>query len=205
MRFGRPRVLAQELVGGTRDGAQTLVQRLRAGDPTALRELFQRQERRAFSLALRVIGDAAAAEDAVQEAFAQLWERAGQIDPDGGRIESLLMTIVHRRAIDHVRRRDRVTTGLPDPELLQEIDEQAAAMLERVEESLSSMNLRIELRAALEALPPDQRAIVDHAYFRQRTLREIAERECLPLGTVKSRLRLAMAKLAESMRSKAPQ
>lgn len=205
MRFGRPRVLAQELVGGAQDGAQTLGQRLRAGDATALRELFQRQERSAFSLALRVIGDAAAAEDAVQEAFAQLWERAGRIDPDGGRLESLLMTIVHRRAIDHVRRTDRVRTGLPDPELLQEIDEQAAAMLERVEETVSTMSLRTELRAALEGLPPNQRAIVDQAYFGQRTLREIAEQECVPLGTVKSRLRLAMAKLAESMRSRAPQ
>jgi RNA polymerase sigma-70 factor (ECF subfamily) len=180
----------------------TLEARLRSKDPSALIELFGREEKRAFALAYRVVGDTAAAEDAVQEAFAQLWERAGQLRPDGGRIESLLMTIVHRRAIDQVRRLGRAARPLPDPEILDRIDEQATAMLERVEETLSSAALRIELRAAMDALPHDQRAVLDHAYFHQRSLKEIAELECLPLGTVKSRLRLAMEKLSKTLRDR---
>jgi RNA polymerase sigma-70 factor (ECF subfamily) len=176
-----------------------LVSRLRQGDPTALRELYQAEERRAFALALRVVGDASMAQDAVQEAFAQLWERAERITLDGGRVESLLMTIVRRRAIDLVRRRQYDGKPLPDPDLLEQVDERASAMLEHVEENLTTAGLRTELQAALTALPAEQREIVKQAYYGGRTLREIAEREGLPLGTVKSRLRLAMTKLTESM------
>jgi RNA polymerase sigma-70 factor (ECF subfamily) len=165
-------------------------------------ELFGREEKRAFALAYRVVGDTAAAEDAVQEAFAQLWERASQLKPDGGRIESLLMTIVHRRAIDQVRKLGRTAHTMPDPDLLERIDEHATEMLERVEDSLSTAALRTELRAAVAALPLEQRTILDHAYFRHRTLKEIAELESLPLGTVKSRLRLAMEKLSKTLRER---
>jgi RNA polymerase sigma-70 factor (ECF subfamily) len=179
---------------------QLIVARLKEGDPAALRELYQQEERRAFALAFRVVGDAAAAEDAVQEAFTQLWERAGQLTLDGGRIESLLMTIVRRRAVDLARRRGRSGQPLPDPDLLQQVDEQASALLDRVEDRLTTDGLREELRAALAGLPAEQHQIVNHAYFGGLTLREIAEREGLPLGTVKSRLRLAMAKLTETMK-----
>ena len=183
--------------------SKTLEARLTSGDGSALIELFEREGRRAFALAYRVAGDTATAEDAVQEAFAQLWERAHRLKPDGGRIESLLMTIVHRRAIDQVRRSGRNARPLPDPEVLDQIDERATAMLEQVEETLSSAGLRSQLRAAVAALPPDQRAVLDHAYFHQRSLKQIAELECLPLGTVKSRLRLAMEKLAKSLGNRA--
>ena len=151
---------------------------------------------------MRITGDRASAEDAVQEAFAQLWQRARQLDEEGGRIESLLMTIVHRRAIDLVRRAGRQSVSLPDPELLEPVDEQATAMLDEVEEAVSSEKLRAELRAAIESLPPDQRAVLNHVYFAHRSLRETAELEGLPLGTVKSRLRLAMAKLSASLRNR---
>ena len=184
------------------EGSSDVVARLKAGDESALRELFQREEKRAYALAYRITGNKAAAEDAVQEAFAQLWERARHLQDDGGRIESLLMTIVHRRAIDLVRRSGRHALPLPDPELLEPIDEQATAMLERVEETLSSVRLLTELRAAMEQLPQDQRKVLDHVYFGHRTLRETAEMEGLPLGTVKSRLRLAMAKLGASLRGR---
>jgi RNA polymerase sigma-70 factor (ECF subfamily) len=181
-----------------------LASRIREGDPTALRELYQAAERRAFALALRIVGDAAIAEDAVQEAFAQLWERAEHISVDRGRIESLLMTIVHRRAIDILRRRGREGRPLPDPDLLDQVDERASAMLEQVEENLTSAGLRRELQQALTALPAEQREIVRLAYFDGLTLSEIADREGLPLGTVKSRLRLAMGKLTALMRREAP-
>jgi RNA polymerase sigma-70 factor (ECF subfamily) len=182
------------------EGSVEITERLRAGDGSALLELFQREGKRAFALAYRVVGDAATAEDAVQEAFAQLWQRAPRLDPQGGRIEALLMTIVHRRAVDMVRKTERGPTSLPNPELLEQIDDQATEMLERVEEALSSEGLRARLRAAVAALPPEQRAVLDHIYVWQHSLREIAELECLPVGTVKSRLRLAMAKLTGALR-----
>jgi RNA polymerase sigma-70 factor (ECF subfamily) len=186
----------------TDEGSYEITERLRAGDGSALLELFQREGKRAFALAYRVVGDAATAEDAVQEAFAQLWQRAPRLDPHGGRIEALLMTIVHRRAVDLVRRVERGPTSLPDPEVLERVDERATEMLERVEEALSSEGLRSQLRVALGALPAEQRAVVDHVYVWQRSLREIAEIECVPVGTVKSRLRLAMAKLTGALRKR---
>ena len=85
---------------GTDDETHSLVTRLQARDATALDELYKRVQARAFALARRVVGDAALAEDAVQEAFTQLWERADRFSAEGGRIESLVMTMVHRRAID---------------------------------------------------------------------------------------------------------
>ena len=174
--------------------------RLKDGDPTALRELYQQEERRAFALAYRLLRDSAAAEDAVQEAFAQLWERSNRLTLDGGRIESLLMTIVRRRAVDHARRRQRTERPLPDSDLLQEIDERATELLDQVEDSMTRVGLRDELKTAMARLPAEQLLIVNNVYFSGRTLREVAEAEGLPLGTVKSRLRLAMSKLTESMK-----
>jgi RNA polymerase sigma-70 factor (ECF subfamily) len=193
----------RQLARDTDEEVQLLVTRVRAGDPIALGDLYQRVQPRAFLLARRIVGDAALAEDAVQEAFTQLWAQSGQISPEGGRLDSLVMTIVHRRAIDLVRRRGRKETRLPDPELLHPIDERATATLDRVEETLTSEGLRSQLNQALSSLPPEQARIVRFAYAKELTLREIAEQEKLPLGTVKSRLRLAMAKLTASMRGEA--
>jgi RNA polymerase sigma-70 factor (ECF subfamily) len=185
------------------EGSRDLADRLRAGDGTALLELFQREGKRAFALAYRILGDAATAEDAVQEAFAQLWQRAPRLAARDGRIEALLMTIVHHRAVDMVRGKARRLAYLPDAELLDRVDEEATARLERVEEAISTAALRSELRAALDQLPAEQRVILDHVYVWQRSLREIADIESIPLGTVKSRLRLAMAKLSRSLRNRA--
>lgn len=187
----------------TREEHVRFAARLQARDPSALRELFEREGRRALGLAYRVLGDHAAAEDAVQEAFAQLWERADRLDPAGGRIESLLMTMVYRRAIDLARTRRNGAVALPPPDTLPHVDADAAAVLDRVLDLLSSDGLRRRLRAALGGLPEEQRRVVEHAYFDGMTLREIAESEQIPLGTVKSRLRLAMAKLGEAMRVQA--
>ncbi len=179
-----------------------LVLRLRARDPSALTELYEREGRRAFSLAYRVLRDPAAAEDAVQEAFTQLWARAPSLAATG-RIESLLMTMVHRRAVDLVRARRRQGVALPDPDVLAQVDEQAQALFDGVVEAISTEGLRARLRASLYGLPAEQRAVVDAAYFGGLTLREFSEQEGLSLGTVKSRMRLAMEKLAASLRARA--
>jgi len=180
--------------------ASDLAVRLRAGDARALGELYDAVGRRAFALARRVLGDSAEAEDAVHEAFAQLWERAPSLAPIG-RIDSLVMTMVHRRAIDAVRRRRGSRGALVDIDLLTQIDERAEAALDDVLTSISEATLRERLQSLLNALPAEQRLVVRGVYFESLTLREIAERHAIPLGTAKSRLRLAMARLGDALRS----
>ena len=91
----------------TGEGQSDLVARLRSGDETALTELYDATVRRAFGLAYRVLGDGAAAEDVLQAAYLRLWEQAEQLDEARGSVEGLLMTIVHRRAVDAARARAR--------------------------------------------------------------------------------------------------
>ncbi len=185
------------------DGHEALTHvaaRLREGDAEALAELYDVVGQRAFALARRVLGDRDAAEDAVHEAFTQLWERAATLEP-AGRIDSLLMTMVHRRAIDAVRRRRGTRVALMDTGLLAQIDERAEAALDEVVTAISEASLRGRLRELLAALPEEQRLVVQSVYFESLTLRETAERNEIPLGTVKSRLRLAMARLGSALRT----
>lgn len=177
--------------------------RLRNGEPAALGELYDLVGRRAFGLARRVLGDPAAAEDAVQEAFAQLWEQAPRLALEG-RIDSLVMTMVHRRAVDMVRRRRGGSATLDASAVLAQIDERAEAVFEHVLDALSEASLRASLRASLDALPEPQRRVVQGVYFEALTLREVAAREQIPVGTAKSRLRLAMAKLTEAVKAQVP-
>ena len=177
-----------------------LAVRLQAGDAGALAELYDAMGRRAFVLARRVLGDPVEAEDAVHEAFTQLWERAPHLAPVG-RIDSLVMTMVHRRAIDAVRRRRGTRTELVDVELLMQIDERAEAALDEVPTALSEAALRARLQSSLDTLPAEQRLVVRGVYFDSLTLREIADQQAIPLGTAKSRLRLAMARLGDAVRA----
>ena len=164
-----------------------------------------RSARAAFGLAYRVVGEAAAAEDVVQEAFVAVWTQAERIDPARGRVDSLLMTIVHRRATDHVRARSRrLRHERPDDPgyaAAAIVDETAAALLEAVADAPD----RERVHASLRALSADQRETIQLAYFGGLTHREIAEATGLPLGTVKSRLRLGMAQLRREFGIATPQ
>jgi RNA polymerase sigma-70 factor (ECF subfamily) len=113
------------------------------------------------------------------------------------------MTIVHRRALDQVRSRARHLRPLVETDELLQVDEEATELLDRVVEQVSSEGLRVRLRAALDALPQEQRAVVELGHFGGLSLPEIAAREGVPLGTVKSRLRLAMQKLSEALKTEA--
>ena len=146
--------------------------------------------RRAFGLAYRVLGDGSAAEDAVQEAFLDLWRLAPAVDRSRGRVDSLLMTLVHRRSIDALRARERRTpiTGVMPDEVL---DHNAVELFERVADALTHERV-VE---CMESLPADQKITIELAYFGGLTHTEIAEQTGAPLGTVKSRLRLGLLRL----------
>jgi RNA polymerase sigma-70 factor (ECF subfamily) len=152
--------------------------------------LYDRFARRAFGLAYRVLGDGAAAEDAVQEAFLTLWNQSDRLDGRRGRVESLLMTIVHRRAVDIVRSR-RGRTAYAVPLDFDMVDEHAADIVDAVADRVTYDSVRV----ALAGLAPEQRRTIELSYFEGLTHSEIAETTATPLGTVKSRLRLGLERL----------
>ena len=170
-----------------------IVERLVQRDQSALAELYDRTSSRAFGLAYRVLNDSAAAEDAVQDAFTWLWDSPGRLDPERGSIDSLVMTIVHRRSIDAVRARTRRSAIGSD------------AVRQRL--AIETGDAATEAEAAIDAetvsrlvseLPGEQRSAIDMAYFQGMTHTEIADASGIALGTVKSRLRLAMNTLRKS-------
>lgn len=155
--------------------------------------LYDRLGRQAFGLAYRILGDGPSAEDVVQEAFLALWRQADRLNPARGRLASFLMTVVHHKAVDLLRtRRGQTARQLPlDPAPFQ----QQADILETVADSLG----RDAIHKALQSLPPEQRDTIELAYFQGLTHVEIAEALGLPLGTVKSRLRLGLEKMRSSL------
>lgn len=161
--------------------------------------LYDRLGRQAFGLAYRILGDGPSAEDVVQEAFLALWRQADRLNPARGRLASFLMTVVHHKAVDLLRtRRGQTARQLPlDPA---PFEQPQADILETVADSLG----REAIRKALQSLPPEQRVTIELAYFQGLTHVEIAEALALPLGTVKSRLRLGLEKMRSSLLGDGP-
>ncbi|MCW2964938.1 MAG: polymerase subunit sigma-24 [Actinomycetia bacterium] len=159
------------------------------GDERALADLYDRFGRVAYGLALRVLRDPALAQDAVQDAFLSAWRTAASFDARRGSTQTWLLTLVHRRAVDVVRREARRhTEPLDDPPL---------ASLESTEEVASVREQRRAVQSALVQLPPDQREALELSYYGGLTQSELAERLGIPLGTVKSRVFAGLAKLRD--------
>ncbi len=158
--------------------------------------LYDRLSRQAFGLAYRILGDGPSAEDVVQEAFLTLWRQAERIDTARGKLSSLVLTLVHHKAIDALRAKRDQLARQQSADLTQ-IEKVGADVSERVLQSLT----RGEVRAALAAVPADQRRTIEMAYYEGLTHVEIAEALELPLGTVKSRLRLGLEKMRAALKT----
>jgi RNA polymerase sigma-70 factor (ECF subfamily) len=171
-------------------GDDQLIAAVARGDHPALLALYDRHGRVAYGLAYRILGEAGAAEEAVQDAYLRVWRRAETFDSSRGGVRSWLLTIVHHCAIDLHRRR---ASAPPVVAGLDEIAERQA-----VPDAWSEVSERLEseqVRGAVATLPSDQRRAIEMAYFDGLTHREIADRDGLPLGTVKGRLRLGLRRL----------
>jgi RNA polymerase sigma-70 factor (ECF subfamily) len=168
-----------------------LIEAVARGDHPALLALYDRHGGVAYGLAYRILDDAGAAEEAVQDAFLRVWRRASTFDLARGGVRSWLLTIVHHCAIDLVRRRSGA------PPVIAGLDE--IADRRSVPDAWSEVSGGIErerVRTAVETLPREQRRAIEMAFFDGLTHREIAERDGLPLGTVKGRLRLGLKRLS---------
>jgi RNA polymerase sigma-70 factor (ECF subfamily) len=157
--------------------------------------IYDRLNRQAFGLAYRILGDGPSAEDVVQEAFLTLWRQAERVDSARGKLSSFVLTIVHHKAIDALRAQ-RGLTARQLPIEVSDIEKPGSDVAERVLSSLS----RDEVRKALASVPDDQRRAIEMAYYEGLTHIEIAEALSLPLGTVKSRLRLGLEKMRTALR-----
>lgn len=163
------------------------MERLARGDLGALDLLYEQYGAMAFSIAYRITGDRSAAEDVVQEAFLGAWRNAARYVDARGSVRTWLLSIVHHRAIDAIRRR-RPTVQLPEseatlPDTLTLPDVWADVELRLDRESV---------RSAMDSISAVQREAIELAYFGGLTQTEIAERTGVPLGTVKGRLRLGL-------------
>jgi RNA polymerase sigma-70 factor (ECF subfamily) len=172
------------------------LRRIAAGDPSALSALYDHSSGVIFGLALRVLGSEADAEEVAIDVYAQVWRTAGSYDPLRGSVMSWLSTIARSRAIDRLRSLRAAGRSQPLEEaepLLTETDSEGAA--------LRRLDLK-RAHAAVAGLPEDQRRAVALAYFSGMSHSEIASRLDVPVGTVKTRIRLGMMKLRDVLENR---
>lgn len=170
-----------------------ILRRMAGGDEGALGLLLDRWGNPVHALVLHVVGDAAEAEDVVEEVFWQAWRQAARFDPTRGGVSAWLFTIARSRALDRrralARSREEVAGANETPVA------EAVSPAPGPAESAEDAERRALVRSALDELPPEQRETLELAYFGGLSQTEIAERTGSPLGTVKTRMRLAMQKL----------
>ncbi len=169
------------------DADRSVLVRVANGELDALEALYERYKTMAYSIAYRITNDATLAEDVVQDAFLGAWRNASRYIEGRGSVKTWLLSIVHHRAIDAVRRR-RPTTELPDHEAVPPPAFRAPDVWAEVSAGLDAETVQ----RALRVLSDVQREAIELAYFSGLTQQEIAERTGAPLGTVKSRMRLGL-------------
>ena len=174
---------------------QAAIVRMARGDHSALAELYDRNARLVFSLALRILQNRADAEDVVQDVFAQVWAQANRYDNTRGAVAAWMLTMARSRAIDKLRSRGtrpeiaseaRIVEDVPDAAIRQDLQLLSAEQVET-------------LKVALNELPAPQRIALELAYYEGLTHAEIADRLSEPLGTVKTRIRQAVIRLREAL------
>jgi RNA polymerase sigma-70 factor (ECF subfamily) len=175
--------------GGLAD--EDLMGLVREGDARAFEVIFDRHSGAAFSLAYRMCGRRAMAEDVVQEAFLSLWRSGARYDGARGSVRSWVLGVVHNRAIDALRRGVGRAGRAAGAEGLAE----RLAAPERTDVEVGRREEARAVRSALGGLPVDQRRVIELAYFGGFTHSQIAEMLGLPVGTVKGRMRLGLSKM----------
>jgi RNA polymerase sigma-70 factor (ECF subfamily) len=176
-----------------------LLARIQTGDEEALVALHARYVNLVYSVAYRVLNDAMSAEEVTQDTFMRLWNKSYSYDPEKGRFITWLLTVTRRLAIDVLRQRQRrePNTGMlfidEDPNLW-----------ENILADTNGGDLRRTLLAVLKELPVEQRELIELVYFYGMTHSDLAETLDIPLGTVKTRIRLGMQKLRQAWATEVP-
>ena len=159
------------------------------GEEAGLAELYDRYGRVAYGLALRIVRDPSLAEDAVQEAFLTVWRSAARFSAERAKASTWILTFVHRRSVDLVRREERRRT--------EPLEDEDAASAPATDEVAWLRLERERVQTALRALPDQQREALELAYYGGFTQSELSDRLGQPLGTIKSRMFAGLGRLRE--------
>lgn len=170
-----------------------LHRRFSAGDHAAFDELYRRYSPSAYGLAFRLTGQQLLAQDVVHDAFLALWRAPEAYDPARGAFRTFFLSLVHHRAVDTIRREERLRKRTDRAANLEPPHDEDVA--EDVVDQAALADRRREVREALTTIPDDQRRVLEMAYFDGMTQAAIAEELGIPLGTVKTRTLAAMRKL----------
>jgi RNA polymerase sigma-70 factor (ECF subfamily) len=181
---------------GERDDLE-LHRSLSAGDRGAFDDLYRRYSASAYGLAYRITGQQVLAQDVVHDAFMALWRAPEAFDPARGAFRTFFLSLVHHRAVDTVRREERIRARQERASNLEPVAVEDPA--EGVTDAADLAERRIEVRAALDTLPPEQRQVLEMAYYGGKTQVQIAEEIAIPVGTVKTRTLAAMRKLRRAL------
>jgi RNA polymerase sigma-70 factor (ECF subfamily) len=174
---------------------EALIASVASGDQVALARLYDVSSRLVYGLVLRIVGNAASAEEVLLDVYTQVWRQAARYDSKRGSVLAWLMTIARSRAIDRLRS-CRQEGQCESPLDLASAEQSELASPE--ENSLLSERQRL-VRSAIAALSPEQREVIELAYYSGLSHSEIAAKLGQPLGTVKTRTRLAMIKLRQML------
>jgi RNA polymerase sigma-70 factor (ECF subfamily) len=171
-----------------------LVGRVDRKDEAALEALYDRYASAIMGLALRILGDRGAADEIVQETFWRAWTKAGRFSAERGSVLSWLFAIAHNLSIDVLRRNRMELTNLDLQSAGSTPDKEPA-----VDAQVSLTGQFQELKTILAELPPEQREVIELAYFGGLTRQDIAEKTGMPLGTIHTRARLGLQKLRTAL------
>src|SRR5687768_9232238 len=179
------------------DGDIDVMRRIRAGDRSAIDDLYDRFRRPAFALARRILGDDALAEDVLQEVFLSVWRDPAAFDRARGSVASWLLAVVHHKSVDAVRREESQRRRQHRAE--EELELDAPTATRDVEDEAWNRVVAEQVRAALGGLNATQREALTLAYYGGYTQREVAALTGAPLGTVKTRMLTGMRRLREEL------
>jgi RNA polymerase sigma-70 factor, ECF subfamily len=193
--------MAEEAATVQQIADREMIERIGRGDQSAFSALYDRLSRPLYSLALRMLGDAGDAQDALQDVFLQIWSRAATYNPEQSTVFSWTVLLTRSRVIDRLRARKRRLRVVDSATGDEDADVVDASTMESAADTADKNDEAARVRSVLNNLPSEQREAIELAFFGHLTHHEIAARLGEPLGTIKARIRRGLLKLRERLRT----